>query len=314
MRPTGPRLDKHGFPIPPDFDEAGVEDPGRRPALYGPWLRSMLKLAIIAGLLLALWFHFDLSEKVSDVVGQYHAQKAITLARGGDYQAALGEIDTALAWTPNSVAFLYRRAQIRLLMHDYAGALPDVETALSIKPNDEQVQSIRMELLHRLHRHRDAIAAASEMLERRLGGRASTLNTRAYERALDETSTAEELEGALADVDESLAGSPDDASFLDTRGYVLFRLGRHKEALADLDKAITSVERQRDDFERAGRGRKGVDQAFFRAQQQEMFDQNLAVMYHHRGEVRQKLGEAAEGAKDIEIGKRLGFDPAAGVY
>jgi tetratricopeptide (TPR) repeat protein len=319
MRPTGPRLDKYGFPIPADFEAAGVEDPGSGPRVYGPWLRRVLKLALIAGLLSVLWMHFDVGAKVRTAFGMYHYQQAGQLAHRGDLDAALGQADRAVSWNPQSISFRLLRAQIRALKHDYGGALDDAEQALATQSDDERaldrVQSLRMELFHRLHRHRDSVAAATQMLERNLGNRASTLNSRAYARALDETSRPEELEEALADIEEAVSSMPDTPSFLDTRGYVLFKLGRYDEALADLNRAIELVEAERDEFEQLVRGRRWAgEQAAARARRQESYNQDLAVMYHHRGEVQEKLGNAQESKKDLFIGEQMGFNPAAGVY
>ena len=56
------------------------------------------------------------------------------------------------------------------------------------------------------------------------------------------------------------------------------------------------------------------EQAASKVRDQERIDHNLAVMYHHRGEIHEKLGDAAQAKKDLFIGKQMGFDPAAGVY
>jgi len=172
----------------------------------------------------------------------------------------------------------------------------------------------RINCLHRLHRHRDTAAAATDILQRGLLDRAEALNTRAYARALGDF----ELTEALADIDEALAeqDQAENASFLDTRGYVLFKLGRYDDALADLNRAIESVEEQRDALERndAIDVRMPRREVAARARRLKQIEDNLAVMYHHRGEVHEKLGNAGEATKDLFIGKKYGFDPAAGVF
>lgn len=311
MRPTGPKLDKHGFPIPPDFDAAGVGDPGGGPSRTGPWLRSLLKFAVAGVVLSALWIHFDVGSRLGDVVGRYYAQQAADAFDRGDLDAALAHVDRALSWQPDSVVFLWMRGMIHTRLRDYEKALSDCEAAVALKPNDEKVQRLRLNCLHHLHRQRDVAVVAGDVLQRSIGNRAELLNTRAYARALGDF----ELEEALADIEEALAGSPENASFLDTRAYVLFKLGRHDEALVDLNRAVELVEQERDDFERLFQGRRLTQRdAAVKAEQLLQFDENLAVMHHHRGEVHEKLGNAAEAKKDLFIGQELGFDPAAGVY
>jgi tetratricopeptide (TPR) repeat protein len=279
----------------------------------------MLKVVIVVGVAAALCAHFDVGTKVRTVFGQYHYQQARQLARRGDLAGALSQADQAVSWNPDLVPYRLLRAHIRKLNRDYAGALVDVEDVLAINPPEPQYHddalSLQIDLFHYLHRHRDAADAATEMLRRNLGNRAENLNTRAYARAVDETSDPAELKQALIDVDEALEELPDNASFLDTRGYVLYKLGRHNEALEDMNRAIELVMAERDEFEIAIRGRRLTgEQAALKAREQERFNGNLAVMHHHRGEIHEKLGDAEQARKDLIISKQMGFDPAAGVY
>jgi tetratricopeptide (TPR) repeat protein len=311
MRPTGPKLDKYGFPIPQDFEATGLDNPSGGPSSTGPWIRRLLKLAVVGVVASALWVHFDLGTTFGKLAGQYHAQQAVAAAQRGDWDGALVQAERALSWSPTSIELLLLRAKIYLQRDDYERALNDVESAVVQKPNDQEAQSLRLLCLHRLHRQREAAAAATDILQRSLGNRTEMLNTRAYARALGDF----DLDDALIDIEEALAGNEDNASFLDTRGYVLFKLGRHDDALADFDRAIELVGRERDEFERTIEGRRlSESQAAAKARRERLFDENLAVMHHHRGEVYEKLGRSDEAKKDLFIGQELGFDPAAGVY
>lgn len=51
----------------------------------------------------------------------------------------------------------------------------------------------------------------------------------------------QDLDRALGLVEAALKERPDDASFLDTRGTILLKLGRHREALKDLEAALAGV-------------------------------------------------------------------------
>jgi tetratricopeptide (TPR) repeat protein len=150
------------------------------------------------------------------------------------------------------------------------------------------------------------------MLAKPLGERSIVLNTRAYARAHGNF----ELTEALADIDEAIqVVGEDNASYIDTRGFVLYKLGRYKEALVDLERAISLLEQEVEDFEQLVRGRE------LRGRQEREYDGKMrnfheaqAVMHQHRGDVHKKLGDTAAASKDFIIARELGYDPAAGVY
>src|SRR5262249_20618599 len=157
-----------------------------------------------------------------------------------------------------------------------------------------EVYSRRSWAYVRLGRAREAIDDATQAVQ--LAHSAETLNTRAYARAVLNT----ELKEGLDDIDRALSEIPNNAAFLDTRGYVLHKLGRDEQALVDMDQAIAQSERER---------RSSLDRAA-----QEEFNHNLAVMYHHRGEIYQKLGQDDKAEVDLRRGETLGYDPAHGVF
>jgi tetratricopeptide (TPR) repeat protein len=323
MKRTEPRLDKNGFPIPPDFDAAGVERPDQRrddgfpKTIDGPdggrKSYGLLKLLVVVGVLAALWFHFDLGKMTRNVAAQYHGQQAANLVHRKELDGALSQVEQALAWNPASpelqLKLLLLRADIQFRKQNYAASLADLDQVLAIKPNDADAQRFRVGLLHRTQRHREAAAAATEMLERKIGNREENLNTRAYARAVGDF----ELEEALVDVDEALRERPENASWVDTRGYVLYRLGRNQEALEELERAIALTEKERQELEDRGRKAVGEVKAGF-DQRHAQIDESLAVMYYHRGEVHEKLGHADLAKKDKFIGVKLGYAPESGVY
>jgi hypothetical protein len=50
------------------------------------------------------------------------------------------------------------------------------------------------------------------------------------------------------------------------------------------------------------------------ARQKRSSDHEIAVMYHHRGQIQQALGNDALAQADLRKGDRLGYNPAEGVY
>jgi tetratricopeptide (TPR) repeat protein len=119
-----------------------------------------------------------------------------------------------------------------------------------------------------------------------------------------------DLEAALSDVEAALEGSgAGSAEFLDTRGFILHLLGRHREAIDDLNQAIGKTQQSRRQV--AGlAGRADPDDVAYRLRS---IDHALAVMHHHRGLACRAIGLDRQAAQDFEVAERKGFDPARGV-
>jgi len=56
------------------------------------------------------------------------------------------------------------------------------------------------------------------------------------------------------------------------------------------------------------------DRTLLNPGEQTELDHSLGVMYHHRGEIYQTLGEKDKADIDIRRGENLGYDPAHGVF
>jgi tetratricopeptide (TPR) repeat protein len=162
----------------------------------------------------------------------------------------------------------HRRSWANCLLKDYAAAVDDATQAIELVG----------------HGHR--------MLP-------TFLNQRAYIRALANTSK-EELEAGLKDVEEAIAMERDDnAAFIDTRGYLLHLLGRHKEALVDIKRAIELT--------------KGSRERAYRFNDAQELKENLAVMHHHRALIHDALGNKDEAIEDFRLAEEFGYNPDAGV-
>ncbi len=206
-------------------------------------------------------------------------------------------------------------------MNDLAGSLADFNDLVQqVKDRDHlpsqrnlwffdqaEMYSGRAWIFVRMGRGREAIDDATQAVKLRATPR--FLNSRAYIRALAQM---ELLEG-LEDIDQALAEvgqqTAEYAIFLDTRGYLLHLLDRNIDALADLDRAVEMRELQK---------RRLLEQQFrfdLRRLQYELkqTDGDLAVMYHHRGLVQEKLGHDGPAQDDLRRGDQLGYNPARGV-
>jgi tetratricopeptide (TPR) repeat protein len=125
-------------------------------------------------------------------------------------------------------------------------ALGDCEKALQAAPNDVAPRLYQVILLHRLGRSAEAensLTALETMTHDPF-----MLNDICYSIAAE----GMDLDRALALCDASLKLRPNEAAILDSRAFVLFRLGRYAEALTAYDAAITA---KSDQFESLyGRG------------------------------------------------------------
>ncbi|WP_216839162.1 DUF3857 domain-containing protein [Caulobacter sp. S45] len=165
-------------------------------------------------------------------------------------------------------------------------ALADCEQALRDAPHSLGLRMDRIVLLHRLGRDAEADKAldVAEADDRDPG----SLNSICYSLAVQQM----HLERALADCDAALKLRPDDAATLDSRGFVLMRLGRDGEALKAYDAALK-------------------------------INPDEANSLYGRGLVKGRLGQTADSKRDIAAAlalgpiiadnfKRMGLSPADG--
>jgi tetratricopeptide (TPR) repeat protein len=148
-------------------------------------------------------------------------------------------------------------------------ALQDCEKALAAAPKATGVRLSRLVLLHRLGRMAESEAALADLAAATHD--AVALNEICYTVAADDMS----LDRALALCDASLKLRPNEAATLDSRAFVLLRLGRNAEALTAYDAALAANPKE----------------------------------YHSlygRGLVESRLGRSADGARDIAAATAIG--------
>ncbi len=208
--------------------------------------------------------------------------------------------------------WFFSRAQDKLRTNDLRGAVVELTRAIRWHPKGDReelanVYEARSLVLQRLGRFdqaaKDAVSAA------RIDPTPQHLNLAAYTRALAKV----QLPDALQDVNNALSqiprNDPEYPNVLDTRGYVLHLLERQEEALKDFNEAIDICEQIKKELTPDLLGRRARNEI---RTLREM-DLNLAVMYHHRGLVHEKLNHADQAAADIKLGDDLGYNPAAGI-
>jgi tetratricopeptide (TPR) repeat protein len=279
------------------------------------------------------------------------------LVEEDDPDGALVAADRAVSLLPDDASFRTLRAQIRQELGDWSGALEDLDKALEINPNYPDGLLQRSFVHLQLNNLDAAVADARKAREwwgnddpRGLNHLAYTLAVanRDLKTALEDAEQAVKLTRAGRDraaknakspagttppangqsSDESAAGAGDAAaedgdaalsSYLDTRGYVLWRLGQqaqtqspdaakadYERALGDLDEAIRLLERSKKATLEQLKVRQSPRQAYL----ERRLNASLGLMHQHRYQVYESLGQKEKAAADKEMAARRGYDPA----
>ena len=244
---------------------------------------------------------------VRDMVVEWSLQEAAGREARGDLVGALDHVERAVDWHGEEPGLFVRRGNLRLLNRDPAGALRDADKAVELAPMVPQARRLRALVHTVLERPEEALADAEAVVGMSVPGDPESLNLRAYTRAL----LKRELPEALVDIEQAIErGGRSLPEHLDTRGYILHLLGRHHEAIDDLNAAIDGMQESRDRLEFA-RGRLDPIELALRLR---TVEQGLAVMHRHRGEACAAAGFAGQAKQDLEIADRKGFDPSRGVF
>ncbi|HUY90601.1 MAG TPA: hypothetical protein VMV10_17820 [Pirellulales bacterium] len=317
MAPTPPQLDEHGFPIPPTFDDEGRSSRRRGISHRGAlWLLFLVFVALLVGGIAKSGGWQDAKEWFAELLLNRAWQKFRLEA---DSRGALADLDRAAALSPDDPKIYELRAEVRFELKDFQGALADYDQLIKLNGRYAAAYAGRSVVYQRLKRHREAIDDLTQVIKLSSERDALSRNNRAYARAI----AGIELEAGFEDIQDALEfsaelrGTPDspqnaNAAFLDTRGYLHLLLGRPEAAWADLDQAIKNAEAEHRN--QADQLRLDRQPPQVRAYFAKRFAEELAVMYHHRGQAQQALGHAAEAEADLSKGDELGYNPEGGVY
>jgi tetratricopeptide (TPR) repeat protein len=112
-------------------------------------------------------------------------------------------------------------------------AVVDADLVVKARPTDVGVRLARATIYAQTHRP-DLAAADFDWLRARPPATASDWNTLCW----DEATLGVSLDLALADCDKAVAGAPQNPAHIDSRAFVLLRLGRLAEAIAAYDDAL----------------------------------------------------------------------------
>jgi tetratricopeptide (TPR) repeat protein len=323
MNPSDIRLDALGFPIPRTFDDLQTLStpsgtPPRKPSRGTRTVRvALVALAVGAAIMAVL--RAELGEPAGKAIAQWLASHGARKYDADDLDGAARDLDRALAWSDKSPVIFELRGQVRLEKGDLLGSLADFNKTIDLAPHSTEPYVARAMVLQRLERHEDAIRDLSQAIRLHRNSdvpllryapytRSELLNSRAYTRAI----AGLELDAALADIDRAITMEGENAHYLDTRGYIYFLLEDYHRANEDLEKALKIAE---DNEPLPGliiAGDTPRQRRLARVKRQ--YDQALAVIHHHSGQIYEKLGDVAKAEAHLRQGDRLGYNPAAGVY
>ena len=252
----------------------------------------------------------DANAVVSSEAGNPYA-----LVASGNFLALLGRTDQAMAAYEAALkvkpeAYIYLNRAHNRPQSDLAGRAADLDAALALDPKNASAMADKGELLVDQGDLAAAVALYAKALEAapgslnlllgrgiayaKLGDKAradadfaaaraksteaSQLNAICWSKA----TAGVALDSALADCDAALAKAPGAAAIVDSRAFVMLRLGRLDEAIADYTTAIHKAPRQADSI--YGRG----------------------VAWTRKGDKAQGAADMAVALKiDPEVGKRF---------
>jgi tetratricopeptide (TPR) repeat protein len=245
-------------------------------------------------------------------VANYYANVACAHVDRGQRLAALEAVENALIWLPGDAALVYLRAQIHASEENWEASLADYsEVTERLAPNFAAAYARRAEV-HRLAANfHEAIDDLDRAIELSPQPDIDLLNERAYVRALAGT----DLETALDEIElalEVLSEQDDadswklqrEAAYLDTRGYIRFRLQEFEAGLGDIERALRILQVDRDRKLQLLTDARKPPGEVMRA-----YDRIQAEIVYHRGEVRQALGQHRQANDDFALARDLGYTP-----
>ena len=131
-----------------------------------------------------------------------------------------------------AVEMVVAKAQLLVSLERYEEALEAFDQVRRFRPDSEGIMLGRADLLIRMGRIDGALAQFEDAMDR-FPDSANTLNALGYTLA-DKTDRYRE---AYRLIRKAIRLEPDNPAIIDSWGWVLYKLGRHEEALEELERA-----------------------------------------------------------------------------
>lgn len=170
-------------------------------------------------------------------------QLVLMAVRKGDTKQALELCTEGIEQNPDQILFYYFAGISQITLDNDAEALSTLlRGAEKVNADSDAELSSDLhaaigDLLHKLDRKKEAFAHYDKALEY-FPDNASCLNNFAYFLSLER----QQLQKAVKMSGHAVELKPLDATYLDTHAWVLFTLGRYKEAKRFIDEAIEAIE------------------------------------------------------------------------
>lgn len=294
-----------------DYEAELVDEPApRRSSASAKWWRwgtVGLIAAMVVGPLMA--------RQLPREVANWHAAAAVESRLDGHDDQAREQLEAALGWDARNPAFYLQRAQWNREDRRYDDALADCNKARELAEWHPMVLMERSQVYQHMKRYEDAVddwKAIAEMNERRpVLSEVSIWNGLAYARAV----AGVDLEAALADADRAAKREPAEVAILDTRGFLLFKLGRYDDALKDLDVAVKGAEtRLADRLKKLDVTSSTVVDRRQSERERKAAETEFAVILYHRSLILDKLDQPEAAAADRDRIRQLGLVPGDDLF
>jgi tetratricopeptide (TPR) repeat protein len=173
----------------------------------------------------------------SNTVFSQRRASALLAHQLDDVDGAFKLLDDFAAASPsNAVDVVTLKAQLLISLDRYEEGLALFDKAIEYRPDNENMILGRAELLLRVGRIDEAVVGYRQAIKR-WPDSATALNALGYTLA-DRTDKYEEAEKLIR---RALKIEPESPAIIDSLGWVLYKLGRHEEALHELQRAYEKL-------------------------------------------------------------------------
>jgi tetratricopeptide (TPR) repeat protein len=255
-------------------------------------------------------------------VGRWGLARAMQLRDAGEKEAAYAQLDEAMKRFRRDPELILLRAEWQLDDGNKEQAIGQADRLLEDNAEDPKRLMFHSHFLQKCGEQKRAVEDLKkiEKISKRSGtpDRATALNALAYAQALADI----ELDDALASVNQALDLEPNNASILDTRGFVLYRLDKHDEAIEDMDRAVAGMKgaieiarQELDESRGSGLATRGLAELRPKTMQEleprtrrgqlENVLRSGAVIHYHRALVLKALDREEDAEKDWETAREL---------
>jgi len=240
----------------------------------------------------------DLNDLLEDrphepVLLEYRAQWHADL---GEYELALDDLDLLIALQPNNIEHYYHRGEVHFhLQHSEAGLQDWKHTITAQKKRIDDSRKI-----------------SKPKAEDKRRQDAMLLNQEAYGKAVANLA----LDTALQEINEAIdlyrkaevAVPPEQ---IDTRAWVLYRMGEYERALEDIERVTDPEILKLPSWEQFLEDRKweATDIRGLKVVYRDSVQRNYVVMLYHHAEILTALERDEEAAEYYERIESLGFQP-----